>query len=175
MELTMNRRDGFAVYTLENERISVSVMPELGGKIISLRDREKDFEALFQNPRPHYQARRPGDTFSDHDASGFDDAFPNIDPSVEEIAGRTVCLPDHGEIWTMNLRPEPMPEGLRMRGSGSVLRYDYEKDLTLRDNALHLAYRVTNREAGPIPCLWTMHCLVRCDRDTRFLLPEGAD
>ncbi len=171
MKFMTDSRDGFAVYILENERISVSVMPELGGKIVSLYDREKDFEVLFQNPKPQYLARRPGDAFSDHDASGFDDAFPNVDPSEEEIAGKKIRLPDHGEIWTAKLQPEPIPGGLRLRGSGSVLQYDYEKNLTIRDNTLCLSYRITNREAVPIPCLWTMHCLVRCDRDTRFLLP----
>ena len=175
MKITTSVRDGFEVLALENEILSASVVPALGGKIRSLRDKCAGFEFLFQNPRPRYLPRRRGASFQDYDASGFDDAFPNVDPSETEFSGRSLSFPDHGELWTAPMRAEVADGGVRLCTRGGVFAYDYEKRVRLNENSLALDFAITNRESIPMPCLWTMHCLVNVDPDTEFLLPPGAD
>lgn len=124
--------------TLENEALSVRILPGLGGKITSLRLKENDFELAAPNTGGKYRqpqedygkedtaAARDGDTgpdFSRYDASGLDDAFPNIDACVTQWEGRTYCYPDHGEIWSHPFTVCETPEGplLSWKAAGSVI------------------------------------------------------
>lgn len=174
MKITTSIRDGFEVLTLDNGILSASVMPALGGKISSLREKRSGFEFLFQNPRDGYRARTPGAVFSDYDASGFDDAFPNVDPSETEISGQRFAFPDHGELWTTRMDASLEGDGILLTAAGRVFAYDYEKHMRLDGHSLRLEYAIVNREKIPMPCLWTMHCLVNVDPDSAFLLPKGA-
>lgn len=175
MRILQAAQNGLETLTLESEDLSVSVVPALGGKISSLKEMRTSFEFLFQNPRPPYRVRCPGAAFQDYDASGFDDAFPNVDASETVIAGRVFSFPDHGEIWTTPMEAEAVDGAVRLSAHGTAFSYDYEKTVRLSEKTLTLDYAITNRETIPMPCLWTMHCLVNVDPDTRFVLPGGAE
>ena len=103
-----NHADVNSAIQLENSNVSTALLPELGGKMISLKDKHSEFEFLFQNPRGEYKLPGEYDGFADYDASGFDDAFPNINESVSQVNGMDVHFPDHGEIWRtrMNARQD---------------------------------------------------------------------
>ena len=83
---------------IENDKIKVTILPELGGKFASIYSKETNFELLFQNKDEEYRIPELGDDFAAYDASGFDDAFPNIDPERKVVEGRKIHYPDHGEI-----------------------------------------------------------------------------
>ncbi len=167
------KEPGIEILRLENRQISVSLIPALGGKVISLYDKESAFECLFQNSRGAY--RQPGlfSNFSEYDASGFDDAFPNIEESVSPVGQERVHFPDHGEIWSTPMHVCPTEQSVRLSCQGRVLSYSYEKEVALEGRGIRLRYRIINQSLNPMPCLWTMHCLVNCDPDTRLLLPAG--
>ncbi len=160
---------------LENERISAALLPQLGGKLISLKDKRSGFEFLFQNPKGEYKLRGAYDSFENYDASGFDDAFPNINESVSRVSGKDVHFPDHGEIWRTQMTADNDGHGIVLACRGKVLPYLYQKKVSLMQTGLHLEYRIVNEGTFDIPCLWTMHDLVNYDRDMCLILPKSPD
>src|SRR5271168_3795782 len=86
----------FAVYTLANETVEVATVPELGAKIISLRNLKTGREWLWHPPGGLRLFRnRLGDDFSQSPLVGVDECLPTIAPCLWQ--GRK--LPDHGELW----------------------------------------------------------------------------
>ncbi len=156
---------------LENERISAALLPQLGGKLSSLKDKRSGFEFMFQNPKGEYKLRGAYDSFENYDASGFDDAFPNINESVSQVSGRNVHFPDHGEIWRTQMTAHNDGQGIVLTCRGKVLPYLYQKKVSLTQSGVRIDYRIVNEGTFDIPCLWTMHCLVNYDRDMRLILP----
>lgn len=90
------------MYVLENDKLAVHVLPELGGKITSLYLKEKEFELRRQTGRDStgFPAglHRPGRKrilaliFPSMMRRGLDDAFPNIDPGLVEWQGEKAVL-----------------------------------------------------------------------------------
>ena len=78
--------------------MELEVVPELGAKIISLKDLRSGREWLWHPPHGRKLFRnRPGDDFFRSPLVGIDECFPTIAPCVWE--GRN--LPDHGELWSL--------------------------------------------------------------------------
>src|SRR5260370_17327927 len=70
-------RDAIVV---DNGSLRLTVVPELGGKIVSLIRNESGYEYLLQPPDPE-RAYRPcnyADRFEEYGPSGFDECFPPI-------------------------------------------------------------------------------------------------
>ncbi len=160
---------------LDNGCVSVSLIPSMGGKLTSIRDVQTGFEYLFQNPKGEYRPAALYDHFADYDASGFDDAFPNIDETNSMVGDRLVHFPDHGEIWTTPMDAAVDGEGITLSCHGRVLQYAYEKRAALEGRSVCLCYRIRNTGTEPMPFLWTMHCLFRCAPGDRLILPSTLD
>ena len=78
---------------LENEKLSVVILPQLGGKIASFYHKDAAFELAAENTLRGYRLPSgPAPSFEDFDASGLDDAFPNIDACVMEWTGKRLCV-----------------------------------------------------------------------------------
>lgn len=148
---------------LENDRLRVVVLPELGGKVWQISDRRTGRDLLWQNPRI---AARPvpfGSTYDDVFFGGWDELFPNDEP--EELAGEP--FPDHGELWASPWEwrvdergPDAVGVTLSMRTPISACRFS--KSLTLADDASHLkvAWRIENQLGRDVPYLWKQHLAV---------------
>ncbi|OJV89521.1 MAG: hypothetical protein BGO39_36780 [Chloroflexi bacterium 54-19] len=155
--------------TLENERLRVVVLPDAGGKIISLRDLQHNYEWLSQGPLPTTELlkrRQIGDRWTGREGWGWDECFPNI-------AAENPGLYDHGEIWS---RPwQFKTEGNRLVGTveGYAFNYLFERSLQLEDAALVATYRVTNRAAEPLKVIWAMHSVFAAQSGMRIELPES--
>lgn len=167
-----NHADVNSAIRLENANVSTALLPELGGKMISLKDKHSGFEFLFQNLRGEYRLPGEYDGFANYDASGFDDAFPNINESVSQVNGMDVHFPDHGEIWRTRMNARQDESGVTLTCRGTVLPYMYQKRVSLLKGGVQLDYCITNESDKSIPCLWTMHCLANCDDDMRLIIPD---
>lgn len=88
---------------LENEQLSVIIIPSKGGKVASILYKSNNFELLFQNGKDLLIHNSLGDDFAAGDASGFDDAFPAIEKENVLVNGMNISYPDHGEIWTADM------------------------------------------------------------------------
>lgn len=159
---------------LQNSQLSVVVLPDHGGKVVSLYHCGNQFELLFQNPHPAFQTAAPGSDFSKFEACGFDDAFPTIDPCEISIGESTVSYPDHGEIWSSSFSYEFSRQGVRLLYNGKVLPYRYEKSLSLQENSLICDYKIENTGETEFPYLWAFHCLVNYKKEMRLIFPDGV-
>ncbi|AZO93346.1 DUF5107 domain-containing protein [Halocella sp. SP3-1] len=160
---------------LFNKCISVVVLPSIGGKIASYYHKAKDFELLFQNKQGYYQQAELGEDFALFDCSGFDDCFPTIDSCNIKYENKQIEYPDHGEIWTADFDYKVEKESVGLLYCSQLLPYVYRKKVSIKDNELHLGYKITNQGKGIIPCLWAMHCLINCSEEMRLHFPTQTD
>ncbi len=159
---------------LENDVLRTVILPERGGKTVSIVHKPRSFELLAQ-PKGEYPPLAPGMDFSLGDASGFDDAFPSIDPETVQVGGNPVAYPDHGEIWTMNMQAALLEGGVRLAGESRILPYRYQKEIRLDGDQVTYRYTITHTGGEPFPCLWACHCLMRYEPDMELSYPKGAE
>ncbi len=173
----------FKVHTLANACVSLSMVPELGGKIVSLKDRHSGREWLDGwSPVANRRLWRPTDpaSYETGPGTGIDECLPTVLPC--EIGSR--FLPDHGELW--NQSPEfavDEEKGLFCRWKLRTLPLAFERRITLVGGKVHFDYRLENLEKEPTPFLWAWHPLftwkrgdqirLRAERDT-CLSPGGG-
>ncbi|GAA0181997.1 hypothetical protein SH2C18_44480 [Clostridium sediminicola] len=160
---------------LENENLKAIVLPFLGGKIASLYHKKKEFELLFQNKDNSYKKPEIYSDFSKFDAAGFDDAFPSINIGQVNYSGSLINYPDHGEIWSAEFNCVIENEIVILNYKSVILPYIYQKIISLKDDRLIIKYTILNNGKETIPCFWTMHCLINCEKDMEIIFPEGTN
>ncbi len=160
---------------LENELLSVRILPERGGKIASICSKRERFELLYQ-PRQGYPPLRAGMPFSAGDASGFDDVFPSMGEAYRgALAEQPLTLPDHGDIWTTAMAVESASRhAATLFAPGTALPYEYRKQIRLEGSTLSLRVHIRNTGHRPLPLVWVCHCLMRLEEDTWFEFPQGC-
>ena len=169
----MRKQAAVKKVVLENEYLSVTILPELGGKVSSFWYKPAAFELAAQNPCEEYYLPEEDAAFEEYDASGLDDAFPNIDKAQVERNGKFLVYPDHGEIWSHAFQVQSADEKEAVLSfDSSRVGYHYEKTLRLADNRLEFRYRITNIGEEALPCIWTFHGLMRYEEDMRLVLPS---
>lgn len=159
---------------LDNDMLRAVILPERGGKTASIVYKPRNFELLAQ-PKGEYPPLEHSMNFSLGDASGFDDAFPSIDPETVNVGGKQVAYPDHGEIWTMTMRAYLLDGGLMLMGESKLLPYSYQKEIRLDGDKVIYRYTITHTGGEPFPCLWACHCLMRYEPDMRLSYPKGME
>ncbi len=88
---------GLPAVRMENSRIALEVLPDLGAKIFRLIDKAGDRNVLWENARipPH---RAPVfASMDDHWSGGWDEVFPGGAPSTDRYGEAT---PYMGELWS---------------------------------------------------------------------------
>lgn len=164
---------GLRAYQFENDILRVVVIPDLGGKTASIYNKIEGFELLFQNKDSSYKCPEINSNFAEYDASGFDDAFPNIHAEKLFYDGKTINYPDHGEVWGTPMNTQSLTDNsLSLTCKGTALPYKYIKEITL--NGSHVCYKYNIRNIGKYsyPCFWTLHCLVNCEDDMEIIFPS---
>jgi len=174
--LTQTSYRDWPAYRLESERMSVIVLPELGGKIVSLLYKPTGKEWLIDSgPRP--LAKVPyGSDYGRADLSGWDECFPTIVacgyPGEGAYYGRP--MPDHGELWSVPWRMEASGSGLIGEVDGIALPYRFKRALAFKDDStLRMSYSAANAGEEPLFVFWTAHPLFAATEQTRIVLPEG--
>jgi galactose mutarotase-like enzyme len=187
---------GFAGIDKENVLIqagvcSLTVLPELGGKIASIRIRDRE---MLQAPLAPLESRTRTMSFDAGDASGWDECLPSVAACAVSTAGGTAHIPDHGDLWRVEW--ERQGSGIRDQGSAAwnhangrnpasitlcgtcfSLPLVMERRLALREAGggwrLDLDYKLTNKGAYPMPWSWAAHPLFAVEPGDRILLPES--
>src|SRR6266581_8029679 len=76
---TVRREQGFEIFILSNQEIELAVVPELGARIISLKDLRTGREWLWHPAgRRKLFRNRTGDNFASSPLVGLDECLPTI-------------------------------------------------------------------------------------------------
>lgn len=172
--LAVREEQGFEVYSLSNQEVEIAVVPDLGAKIISLKNLRTGREWMWR-PAGKLELfhNSPGDNFSQSPLVGVDECLPTIEPCVWR--GRK--LPDHGEVWSAkwNLDEEAWQKGvLKTSVSLEISPFDFERTIELDENWVRLSYQLTNRSAVPEYFLWAMHPLLSLQPGDQLVMPTST-
>ncbi len=170
----IRREQGFAVYVLSNQRIEIAVVPELGAKIISLKNLETGREWLW-HPSGALKLFRnePGDDFAASPLVGADECLPTIAPCV----WRGRALPDHGEVWNAAWNVDCAAwEGGILKTSTKlpISPFELERTIELRDNEIRFSYQLNSQSAVEEHFLWAIHPLIKLVAGDRLVLPDST-
>lgn len=163
-----------ALVTLENDALALSILPELGDKMVTLLSKKTGTEYLHQPGKPLEDAVIPayGDAFLPPYASGFDECFPTVSECSYRLGTRDIELPDHGELWSRPWNVEETGDGLRLWIKGKQLQYRFSKHIRLEGKVVQITYKLTNFEEEPFDYLWSAHPLLNVNKGDRIVLPE---
>jgi galactose mutarotase-like enzyme len=170
----VRHEQGFVVYLLSNQRAEIAVVPELGAKIISLKNLETGREWMW-HPQGGLKLfrNRPADDFSKSPLVGIDECLPTIAP----CSWRGRDLPDHGEIWNTPWSVD------RAAWEGGILKtsivlnispFGLERTIELQENEVRITYRLNSRGAEAEHYLWAMHALLSLRPGDRIELPSST-
>jgi hypothetical protein len=159
---------------IQGQDLEITVIPALGGKLSSIRWRDK--ELLARNPQKPFVPARYAAPYADYDASGFDECLPTIGPCrYPEYPWEGIELPDHGEVWSLPWSWQEEDEGLALRAQGIRIPYIFEKHIRLPEpGTMRIRYSLANPTPFPIRYLWSAHPLFAPRPGMRIFLPEGV-
>jgi galactose mutarotase-like enzyme len=173
-QLVTRQLQGFNVYVLGNEEAELSVVPELGAKIISLKNRRTHREWLW-HPKDDLRLfkNQPCDDFSASPLAGMDECLPTILPCVWR--GRD--LPDHGEVWNQPWQVDDdagqngiLTTSIQLKTSPLV----FKRTIELRGNEIRFDYQLSNISAAEEHFVWALHPLLRLAAGDELDLPDST-
>ena len=166
---------------LQANGCSVIFMPQLGGKIASIRANDHE---LLQAPLLPYAPRTSTMAFDSGDASGWDECLPSVAGCTVETVSGPVAIPDHGDLWRVAWSVMRDQES-GFAGASSItligecfslpLRLERKATLTEADKGwqLSLNYTLTNTGVFPVPWSWAAHPLYAVEAGDRITLPDS--
>lgn len=177
-----DRFQGLPALRVDNGRLRLVLLPDLGAKIAAWENGERGVSWLWTNPYLPWRRPEPGVGYVEaFDLGGWDECFPAVAPGVYPAglwAGRTI--PDHGEVWSRRWDLAAWREEGRLlvRGTveGEAFPYRLERTLVLEPErpTVRLHYRLTNRSPETFYFLWAAHPLFPLLPGTRLLIPGPA-
>jgi len=155
--------------------LRLTIMPELGGKIVSLIRLGSGREFLLQPPEPEraYRRRSYGGSFEVSETSGFDECAPTVAecqyPEEPFLARR---LPDHGDIWCLPSAVEIVEEQIKLTTALRSLPLRFTKKIQLQENIVRLDYEATNLSQSTVKFIWSAHPLLTVEPGAEVILPD---
>jgi galactose mutarotase-like enzyme len=160
--------------TFQNSKLSVTVRPDLGGRIDSIKDLSTDREWLY-HPK-NYNSEEPrnlpiGASFDENWSGGWDEIFPN------DAAGefQSHLLVDHGELWSQGWEVvEKSLFGVQMFYRCQTVPVTVEKAIFLDPKCaqVNISYLFKNLSQQAIPFLFKMHAALAVEMGDEILLPD---
>jgi len=174
--------EGFEAVTVDTGSLALSLIPDLGGKVSSLRDTRSGREWLWRHPRMAYAQVPHGSNYiTQADTGGWDECFPSVAPCRYPVGPwQGAAIQDHGELWSQpaRLKTETLNKTVKLitTWEGVVLPYTFERTITLvRDSAIiHSDYVVHNQSYAPLSFIWCAHPLLAIELGMTLHLPAQA-
>lgn len=151
--------------SIGNDRLSLTLAPDYGARVMTLTDRSNDRQWLVTGP----QSSRTGEdaVYGADEAVGWDECFPTV--LACSHPAWDAPLRDHGALWgrawVVDLADTDCVE-TRFETS----RFRFVRRLTVAGATVVADYRVTNLGAAPLPYLWSQHCLLATRPGDRIVL-----
>lgn len=151
-ELTL---DNVPLVRLESAHLRTDIAPSVGGRVVSLVDKNSGHEFLWRNAKLNLERLPSGAEYDPNFFGGIDELLPNDSP---EIIGGIDC-PDHGELWTTPLEWKVESGKLILSGMLAKFGLSYHREMFLDPEAsrLRIRYRVSNPTNQPRQFLWKLH------------------
>lgn len=166
---------------------AVTVLPQFGGKIASIRIGEHE---LLQTPLAPIAPRTRTMAFDEGDASGWDECLPSVAGCKVETDAGTVDVPDHGDLWRVeweisgqaetsgkenDLNADHAPVALTGRCFSLPLELKRRIDLRMTSTGwrMDLSYELRNTGQHPVPWSWAAHPLFAAEEGDRIVLPRS--
>ena len=157
---------------LENESLQMTILPEVGGKILSIREVVSGREWLWHNPHLAVKLPMHGASYIETmDSGGWDEIFPSVTPDL--VDGRVI--PDHGDLvglpWkVLECDATRCVMEVRTRFADCV----FKRNILLDSDRLTMDYELRNHEAVAVPSIWCAHPLLALEPGMRIELPHGT-
>ncbi len=159
---------GFDVYHLGNEAVELAVVPELGARLVSLKDLRTGREWMWHPPGGLKLFRnRLGDDFSLSPLAGMDECLPTI----AKCAWQGMELPDHGEVWSVPWQVDMgawengiLKTSVRLK----LLPFEFQRTIELVENEIQIGYQLNNCSEEKKQFLWAAHPLLRLQAGDRL-------
>lgn len=165
-------RNGREVLRLQNGRIELEIVPELGARIVSLKRSDSSRQWLWKHPtKSHWKKNQLGDSFADSPLMGIDECVP----TVLACEHKERLLPDHGEVWSQPwaLNREAIKQGiLETKIALQISPFTLTRSLSLSRDTVHFSYCLQNIGKKPEACLWCFHPVFSIETGDRIELPQ---
>ena len=166
-----SRYNTFAAFDLETDFLKATVIPELGGKIISLVDKETGFDFAFINPFSGL-VKYPYDAQYVTSDCGIGDLLPSIGVGLHtDGPWKGVPLPDKGEIWTQPMETEVLAAGLLQKTYGVRFPYLFTRKLSVDGHVIALDYTLENLSPFDFKYIWSMQPHLRISGNMEIVAP----
>jgi hypothetical protein len=161
---------------MESSRLLIQIIPESGGKIQSIYDKQLMKEYLIQSGGETFKKSGYDSNFADGDVSGFDEVFPSIEACFYPLKPwEGIRVPDHGEVWSMPWTYEVQGESVVLSVNGVRFPYRLEKRIEfLREQCFRITYKAENLSDFDFHFIWAPHMLLQCEEDTEIVLPKSV-
>lgn len=150
----------FKTVVLENDFLRLTMLPDIGCKIVSIYDKVNGYEWLWSDPHRPVTTPIFGDAYDHYDISGFDECFPNIGVSLHPLDS-DLLLHDHGEIWARPWKVEQSENKVIAEISGEQMNFGFRRTITLVGRKVNFDYQVTNSGDENLVYLWSAHPLFK--------------
>jgi hypothetical protein len=144
--------------SIENQYLSVTILPEFGGKITSIRRKDLNYEYLWYCPE---MLKRNCQVYDDCFSGGIDEIIPNDLPE-------TICnidFPDHGILWSTSLNYSIDANRVILEGNLTQANLYYKKEISLSDKSpqIKMRYKIENLLEKDFPFIWRIHAAIRAE------------
>ncbi len=175
--------DGFDVIRLRNACISVTIMPELGGKIYQITDLRTGRDWLWKNPYIALRQPSPGlDYEKELDTGGWDEVLFSVKPCRLKLPGnRSMSIGDHGLV--VDKAWHEIETGIHDSGAavcellveGQSPDFKFQRRIILHADQprFDIEYTLSNTGSSSWPWLWCVHPLLAIKKGMYIDLPRG--
>jgi galactose mutarotase-like enzyme len=160
--------------------VAFTVVPDVGGRVVSLVDRRTGREWLTQgeppNPGTLETWAAEGAVFGGRESFGWDECLPTVTGGPDPLDPAGPRLRDHGDQWGRRcaVRIDPVSGGLATTWDSPRWPMALERRMTpAGDGSIGVDYELASRSDRPLPVLWSAHPALRVEPGTRVGL-EGV-
>ncbi len=183
VRLVESQVQGFHALSLKNPILSLTMIPELGGKISSIRDLRTNREWLWNNAHLPYRHHVYGTSYiQEADTGGWDECFPTVaECSYPSEPWKGLRMPDHGEIWPNSWAAKVEGNAstqlsISTEVQGVALPYEFRRTISLHANSptVRFDYSVRSLADSALNYIWSAHPLFVVEPGMQILLPEDT-
>ncbi|SDX96474.1 hypothetical protein [Paenibacillus sp. CF384] len=163
---------------MESTALRITIIPELGGKIVSLENVLTGKEWIVGTGARPLAKVEHGSDFLAADMSGWDECFPTVAACTYPLEGANFgqLMPDHGDVWSIPWEVSfEEQDALVCKVVGRALPYELTRTIRFEsDQQLRFEYTVRNLSSETLAAFWLAHPQFVATANTRIMLPGAT-